>query len=132
MKLSRGRKAGTRAGAKHTRNIINHDSHRRIPNVTGDQTPKSLLAGRIPQLKPHCPIIEIHGLGEEINANGGGILGIKVVVHEAGYQGGFADGLFAEEDELELPQRIGERRVCHGVAGTNLRTTCRGVRRLCV
>jgi hypothetical protein len=35
-------------------------------------------------------------------------LGIKVVVHEAGYQGGFADGLFAEEHELELAQGIRE------------------------
>jgi hypothetical protein len=35
-------------------------------------------------------------------------LGVKVVVHEAGYQRSFADGLFAEEDELELAQGIRE------------------------
>jgi hypothetical protein len=85
-----------------TSNVINNHRNRRVSDITGDQTPKPLLSRRIPSLESYSSVVEVHCLGEEIDTNCRCVLGIKVVVHEASYQRSFADGLFAEEDELEL------------------------------
>lgn len=41
---------GKVADGEHTRNVINHHSHRRVADVRRDQRPETLLAGCIPEL----------------------------------------------------------------------------------
>lgn len=42
-----------------------------IPNIVGDQTPKSLLASSVPQLHPHHLAGEGYVFGDEIDTDGG-------------------------------------------------------------
>lgn len=45
-----------------TGDVVDHHSDTRVSDVGGDEGSKSFLAGGIPELKPHCPVFQIHGL----------------------------------------------------------------------
>ena len=59
-------------------------------------------------MQSHRAVLEIHGLGEEVDADGGLVGVVEGVVHEAGDEGGLAHGLLAQEDQLELAEGIAE------------------------
>ncbi len=46
-------------------------------------TTRSHLASRVPQLQPDCPVFEIHGFAEKIDANCGLVRVVKGVVHKS-------------------------------------------------
>ena len=51
------------------------------------------LASCIPQLESHCAVLEVHGLREEIDANGGLVRLVELVVHESSDDRGLAHAL---------------------------------------
>ena len=53
------------------RDVVDDDGDGAVANVGGDERAEALLAGGVPQLKANGTIFEIHGFGEEINADGG-------------------------------------------------------------
>lgn len=75
------------------RDVVDNHGNARIANVRRYQGPKALLSCRVPQLKTDRSVFEVHCLGEEVNANGGLVVSVKVIVHESSNDGGFPNGL---------------------------------------
>jgi hypothetical protein len=50
-------------------NIVANDGDARIVDVTGDQTPESLLSRRVPQLKSHHLVVNVDCLCQEVDSN---------------------------------------------------------------
>jgi len=86
--------------------VVHDHGHRRVSNVRGYQRAEPLLARRVPQLQTHGAILQVHGLREEVNSDRRLVRVVEAVVHEASDQRGFPHALLAQEDQLELPQRI--------------------------
>ena len=89
--------------------IIDHNSHRRVPYVGGDEAAEPLLSRRVPQLQPHRPVLQVHGLGQEVDADRSLVSIVEGVVHEPRDERGLAHRLLAEEDQLELPEWVVKR-----------------------
>ena len=70
--------------------------------------------------EPHRPVLEVHGLREEVDPDRGLVGVVERVVHEPGDEGRLADGLLAQEHELELSERVVERISCGGHRGEGL------------
>ena len=100
--------------------VIDDDGDGRVSNVGRDETPEPLLTGRVPQLQPDRSVLQVHRLGEEVDADGGLVGVVERVVHEPGDEGRLADGLLAQEHELELSERVVERISCGGHRGEGL------------
>lgn len=88
--------------------VIDDNSDRGIPNVAWYEAPETLLAGGVPQLKANRPVLQVHGLGEEIDTDRGLVGVVETVIHEPGDERGLANRLLPKEDQLEFPQRIGK------------------------
>ena len=88
--------------------VVDDDGDGRVADVGWNEGPKSFLSGSIPQLKSHGPVLQVHRLGEEVDADGGLVGVVEGVIHEPGDEGCFAYRLLAEEDELELSERVVE------------------------
>jgi len=71
--------------------IVDDDRYRRVADVGGDERAEAFLACGVPELQAHGAVFEVHGFGEEVDADGGLVHVVEGVVHEARYQGGFAD-----------------------------------------
>ena len=50
--------------------VIDDDGDGRVSNVGRDETPEPLLTGRVPQLQPDRSVLQVHRLGEEVDADG--------------------------------------------------------------
>lgn len=85
--------------------IVDDDSDGGIANVRRDEGPKAFLSSGIPQLKTHGAILQIHGFGQEVDANSGLIIVVKLVVHEAGNNACLSTALIAEDDKFVLCKR---------------------------
>ena len=51
--------------------VKHEDEAHGVPEEGGGQAPEPLLARRVPQLQPHCPVLQVHRLGQEVDANCG-------------------------------------------------------------
>ena len=51
------------------RDVVADHGHRAIVDVTGDETPKALLAGSIPKLQPHHFVLMVDSLCQEVDSN---------------------------------------------------------------
>ncbi len=71
--------------------VVDDDGHGGVADVGWNEGPKSFLSGSIPQLKSHGPVLKVHRLGEEVDADGGLVGVVEGVVHEPGDEGCFAD-----------------------------------------
>mmetsp|Transcript_7344 Transcript_7344/g.17995 ORF Transcript_7344/g.17995 Transcript_7344/m.17995 type:complete len:252 (+) Transcript_7344:347-1102(+) len=85
--------------------VVDDDGDGGVADVGGDEGAEALLSGGVPELEADGAVFEVHGFGEEVDADGGLVVVVEFVVHEARDDGGFADGLVAEEDELVLGER---------------------------
>ncbi len=56
---------------QRTGDVVDDDGDGRVADVRGDEGAEPLLAGRVPQLQADGAVVEVHGLREEVNANGG-------------------------------------------------------------
>jgi hypothetical protein len=45
-----------------TGDVVYDDCDARVADVTRNQTPETLLTGRVPELEPDCSVFKIHGL----------------------------------------------------------------------
>jgi hypothetical protein len=69
-------------------------------------------------LQTHGAVLQIHGLGQEINANGRLVVSIEIVVHEACDDAGFTNGLVPEKDQFVFGQGCERRVAASGGSGT--------------
>ena len=60
-----------RTQLEHTCDVIDDHSDGRVSDVARDEGSESFLACSVPKLQAHCPIIQVQGLAEEVNTNGG-------------------------------------------------------------
>lgn len=88
---------GARAG-----DVVHHDGGARVPDVGRDERAEALLARRVPDLQTHGALLQVHGLGQEVHADGGLVRAVEAVVHEPGDDGRLAHVLLAQEHYLEL------------------------------
>ena len=71
--------------------VVDDDGDGGVADVGGDEGAEAFLARGIPELQAHGAVFEVHGFGQEVDADGGLVGGVEGVVHEAGDEGGFAD-----------------------------------------
>ena len=50
--------------------VVDDDGDRRISDVGRNERPEALLAGCVPQLKADGPVLQVHRLGQEVDADG--------------------------------------------------------------
>lgn len=102
------------------------DSTKAVPQKAagGIQQPSKERAGRAARAAAAAPlpavamlshgrlayraIFKVHCFWQEINSNGCLVSIVETVVHKPGDQRGLPNALLAQEDELELPQRVPE------------------------
>lgn len=63
-----------------------------------------LLSSSVPQLQPHCAVLEIHRLGEKVYSDGGLIPCVKRIVHEPCDDGRLSYALVPQKHQLVLRQ----------------------------
>ena len=63
--------------------VVADDRHGGVPDVRRDQRSEALLTSGVPQLQPHGAIVDGHRLGDEVDADGRGVVVVKLVVHES-------------------------------------------------
>ena len=63
--------------------VVDDDGDGAVADVRRDQAAEALLAGRVPELQAHGPVLEVHCFGEEVDADGGLVHVVEGVVHEA-------------------------------------------------
>ena len=100
-------------------NVVDDDCDGAVANVAGDEAAEALLARRVPQLQPHCSVIQVHCLAQKVNADGRLVMPVEIVVHEPRNNRGLAHRLVAQKDELVLGQRR-QRRVRRALRGRRL------------
>lgn len=71
--------------------VVDDDGDGGVADIGGDEGAEAFLARRVPELEADGAVFEVHGFGEEVDADGGLVGGVEGVVHEAGDEGGFAD-----------------------------------------
>ena len=54
--------------ARRTGDVVDDDGDARVADVRRDQTAEPLLAGRVPQLESDGAVLEVHGLGQKVDA----------------------------------------------------------------
>ena len=61
---------------------------------------ETFLTGSVPELETHSAVVQVHGLGEKVDADGCLVCGVERVVHEARDDAGLAHALVAQEHQL--------------------------------
>ncbi len=51
--------------------VVHHHGHGGVADVGGDERPEALLPSSVPQLQAHRAVLQVHGLGQEVDADGG-------------------------------------------------------------
>mmetsp|Transcript_6813 Transcript_6813/g.26330 ORF Transcript_6813/g.26330 Transcript_6813/m.26330 type:complete len:322 (+) Transcript_6813:165-1130(+) len=92
--------------------VVHYHGHGGVPDVAGDEAAEALLTSGIPQLQAHCAVVQVHGLGQEVDANCGLIVLVEIVVHEPRDDRGLPHILVTQEHELVLRERR-DRRTSH-------------------
>ena len=57
-----------RSKGQRTGDVVDDDGDARVADVRRDQTAEAFLAGRVPQLESDGAVLEVHGLGQEVDA----------------------------------------------------------------
>mmetsp|Transcript_45222 Transcript_45222/g.114492 ORF Transcript_45222/g.114492 Transcript_45222/m.114492 type:complete len:307 (-) Transcript_45222:164-1084(-) len=84
--------------------VVHDHRHAAVADVAGDEAAEALLPGGVPQLQPHGAVLQVHRLRQEVDADGGLVGVVELVVHEARDDAGLANRLVAQEDQLVLRQ----------------------------
>lgn len=82
--------------------VENYESRLTVSQIPRNQAAKSLLAGCIPKLQTDCTATHIQVFRNKINAYGGVVSWVELILDESVYDGTFSYGLIANEDELKL------------------------------
>eukprot|EP00740_Mantoniella_antarctica_P012457 CAMPEP_0181373696 /NCGR_PEP_ID=MMETSP1106-20121128/15543_1 /TAXON_ID=81844 /ORGANISM="Mantoniella antarctica, Strain SL-175" /LENGTH=277 /DNA_ID=CAMNT_0023491465 /DNA_START=906 /DNA_END=1742 /DNA_ORIENTATION=- len=86
--------------ARPARHVIHHHRHRAVADVRWDQRAEALLPGRVPQLQPHRAVLQVHRLGQEVDADSGLVAVVELVVHEARNDRRLSHRLIPQKDQL--------------------------------
>ena len=65
------------------------------------------LTGSIPKLQPHCPVLEVHGFAQEVNAYRGLVCIVERVVHESARATGTRVDIGSAHAEAPLRRKHG-------------------------
>ena len=85
-----------------TCDIVHHNSDRRITDIGGNKRSESFLTCCVPKLKSNGAVLQIHGLGKKIDADGRLVCAVECIIHETGNYWCLSHRLITQEDQLVL------------------------------